>query len=245
MINSAAVKALNFSPGQAAALALFAHAYSTKQDAIKKLLEKHEQKFTGNPNTDFMQLGQLSKERGRFFDDDLSGTFNNIPQMGKLNLGNIGSALQNAAQSVGTAVGQGLQVLAPVAGMAANVMMPGTGSLAAGLTSSLGGMLNPPKPQLQSALTEPVVQQLQTTFSTAQTNPVLDQRPPAQQLLNMLTTKTDPPATTEDDDKKILGMKKKTFYIVASIAGVAIVATIIIVIYYRNKKKKTAIPAKS
>jgi len=70
MIDGKILKDSNLTPGESVAVALFADLYSKNPAVVKQLIESHENKFTGNPNIDFMQIAELSKQRKNFFDND-------------------------------------------------------------------------------------------------------------------------------------------------------------------------------
>lgn len=246
MINREAIKQLNFTPLQAAAIAMFVHQYNRNTEGLKKLFTRHEKSFTGDPNIDLYQVAHLSKERGRFFDEDFENTAASDPMFSSAKgafgnlVNNIKDAVSNVVNTVKPIAGAALQVLAPVAGQAANAFAPGSGPAAQGLASSLGTVLSQPKASSQenpNELTPPVQQALQQTYAPGATAPNDNG---ANALLAALLGKDK---EKEEDTGKILGMPKKTFYWVSGGVGLVVVAIIIILIVRNMKKKKKELAA--
>lgn len=245
MINLEAVKQLNFTPGEAAAVAMYVNTYNKNIEGLKKLFAKHEQKITGDPNIDLYQIYSMSKDKGRFFDEDLEATILEDPMFANAKLKDLIPKIKNIVNNnIKPGLGTALTVLAPVAGLAANAFAPGLGGLASGLATSLGNTLSQPKQKPganPNELSAPVQEALQQTFLPSNTAP-LDDRPEAANLLNTLLGNNKEAEASKD---KILGMAKKTFYWVAGIGGLLLLAIIIIlIIRYRNKKKKELAAAK-
>lgn len=249
MINGNFIKSRNFTPGKAAAVAVFADLYLKKPNVLKALLQRHEQNFTGDPNIDFFQVAQLLKDKGNFFNKDLDQTFTDAKYFSLKDLGSqikdtfhdASVSISNAGQQVAPIAGTLFTMLSPAIGAAANSAAPGSGAAATGLSQGLGAALmgaGAPKTEPSAQLPAPVQQAIQTTFAQNQ-NSNLDDRPGSSQILdlikNMLPTKPE----EETNKDKILGMAKKTFYIVIfSVIGAILLVIAIIIIVKRNKKKK-------
>ena len=125
MVNTQAIRAINPTPGQAAAIAVFADLYSKNPSVIKNLLTKHEQTFTGNPTLDLLQTAELIKNRGRFFNTDFEKTWNDAKYF---SLSDFGDKLKEVGQNI-------MQTVAPIAGQAVQLFAPAIGQAAAGLVS--------------------------------------------------------------------------------------------------------------
>jgi len=231
MINTDVFRALQMTPGEAAAIALFDRIYETNPGKIKDLLEAHDQKFTGDPNIDFMQIYNLSKERDRFFNDDYAQVCKDCKYF---SLGDMFDKLKSGA-------GKLLDTVAPVAGVAANIFVPGTGGLASGLLSNIGDKLQgagsaaaptpSPSPPPAAQNTPAYAGAVTTTFGANQTGP-LDSRTDANKIVSLLNT----PDTTPQ--KKILGMTPLVFWItLGAVIVVLIVVTILIIRHIRKKKE--------
>lgn len=129
MVNNQAIRAIKPTPGQAAAIAVFADLYSKNPAVIKNLLNKHEQTFTGNPTLDLLQTAELIKNRGRFFNTDFEKTWNDAKYF---SLSDFGDKLKEVGQNI-------MQTVAPIAGQAVQLFAPAIGQAAAGLIGGGGG----------------------------------------------------------------------------------------------------------
>lgn len=260
--------ALNPTPGQAAALGLFASLYSKDPNAIKQLLEKHEQKFTWDPNIDLQQIAQLYTDRPDFFRKDFNSTFTNARYFSlKDTLGNIADAVKNAASTI-------VPILASTAGAVAPSLIGsltggeggeggggasggeggGGGGLSPSATAALltggasalgqlvGSLFSKPKPPANASAAPTAAQMpqlpAQIASAVASTFAQNSSDISGQSVLDAIKNAIAPPAPPASD--KILGMTKKTFYIVLASVVAVIVAVIVILIVRSRKKKKVA-----
>ncbi len=222
-INKGVVNQLELTPGEAAAITLFDEVYTRQPGNIKKLLEQHDQVFTGDPNVDFLQVYQLSQDRQRYFNEDYAKMCEEAHyfSLGDM-MDKVSSAIGKTVDIIKPVAGSALTIFAPVAGALANEALPGSGTAATGLATSFGSLLLQPKP---AATPTPA----QTVFTPSQTNSNTDLRPPAQTLLKNMTTDV----TTTG---KILGIPKMWFWI--SLSALILIIVIIIIIAVRKAKKK-------
>lgn len=215
MINAAAIKKLKLTPGHAAAVTLFADLYSKNPSAIKKLLEKHDQAFTGNPNLDYSQFTQLIKDRGSFFNQDMKRCFNEAKY---LNFDTEDLA-KNFYPSLSFDPASQLFTTAADTSTGSKNTQADAGTQKVQTTVQL-------PPAIQSQLAETLAQ-----------NGPIDQRPGAQDLLNTFGDLAGRSINTATGT--ILGMAKKTFYIVlgVSVGVIILIVVTIVVMRSRNKNK--------
>lgn len=138
MLDSKGIKQYSLTPGETIALALFDRVHTRYPEKIRNVIEMHDNKFTGDPNADLVQVVSLAKTRGRYFTEDMEGAlkdlhFNNFGDLWDKLKSGTGKILTNDLVQTG-------------AGVAANIFAPGTGTMASGALETIGQAISDKPP---------------------------------------------------------------------------------------------------
>ena len=215
------------SDDEIASLTLAAYINEKYPDSMRKLFQKHDYNFSGDPNINLIRLAELIDNKKSFFTGDYEQVLTTDAgmQAGKLRdvINNIGAGIKNvisspAAQTI-------LPMVANIAG-AAGFGIPGQGNILAGLMdNAFGSGEQPPAPGGTPLAPQQAIQQI------------------AQQTKDGTIMQTGKEKEDEaPDDGTLLGMPKKTAYWVIGIGSgvIVLVASIMIYNHYKKKKKKPA-----